>query len=85
MLSVTELLIGLGFMDVWVYQGVGNVKMFMNIFKIRVRNIFMQEWHSRLLNPTRSRFFITLANFNYQRYLEKSVTAKYRKLKHLRL
>ena len=85
-LSVKKLLSRLGFMDVWIFQGVGNVKLFIDIFKLRLRDIFMQDWHSRLENSTRSRFFIHIANFQYQTYLDKVSVVKYRKsLSQLRL
>ena len=72
-LCVKELLSRWDFMDAWTFQEVGNVKMFIDIFTIRIRDGFMQEWHSRLQNSTRSRFFITFGNFNYQRcYIEVS-------------
>ena len=51
-------------MDVWVYQGVDNVKLFIDISKLRLRDIVMQDWHLRLENSTRSRFFIHIANFS---------------------
>ena len=66
-------------MDVWGFQGVSNVKMFINIFKIMVMDVFMQEWHLRLQNSTRSRFFITFAILNYKRYLHILFISKYRK------
>ena len=78
-LSVKQLLRRLGFMDVWVFQVVGNVKLFIDIFKLKLRDIFMQDWHSRLESSTRSRFFIHTANFQYQTYLDKASVVKYRK------
>ena len=38
-LSVKNLLSRLGFMDVWVAQGVGNKEAFLEIFKLRVKDI----------------------------------------------
>ena len=52
---VKDLLSRLGFMEVWEMQGVGNIGVFMNIFKQRVRDSFIQNWHERLENSTRLR------------------------------
>ena len=54
---VRDLLSRLGFMDVWVYQGVGDIKIFMEVFKQRIKDVFIQDWHSRLENSTRTRFY----------------------------
>ena len=44
--SVKSLLSRLGFFEVWLAQGVGNSVGFLNIFKTRVKDIFIQDWHS---------------------------------------
>ena len=69
-LSVKNLLYRLGFGDVWVAQGVGKINTFIKILKIRVKDIFMQEWHSRLENSTRARFYFHISDFRYQPYLD---------------
>ena len=76
---VKDLLSRLGFLIVWETQGVGNVKPFLNIFKQRVRDVFTQDWHSRLENSTRARCFLTFADFKYQEYLDVLNIMKYRK------
>ena len=76
----------LGFLEVWEAQGVGNIKAFLNIFKQRIKDVFTQEWHSRLENSTRARCYLTFANFQYQKYLNVLNIVKYRKsLSRLRL
>ena len=40
-LSVKELLCKLGFMQAWLFQGVGNEQRFVEMFKTRVKDIFM--------------------------------------------
>ena len=37
---VRQLLSRLGFIDVWLAQGVGSIAIFINIFKQRVKDIF---------------------------------------------
>ena len=41
--------------------------------------IYIQDWHSRLENSTRARFYINIANCQFQRYLELLKIEKYRK------
>ena len=51
---VKDLLSKLGCMEAWISQGVGNFNIFfLNLFKVRVKDIFMQDWHSRLDNSSR--------------------------------
>ena len=76
---VKNLLSRLGFLEVWNAQGVGNINNFLYIFKTRVRDIYIQDWHSRLENSTRARFYINISNFEFQRHLEVLQIEKYRK------
>lgn len=62
---VKDLLSKLGFMEVWILQGVGNLNNFLNVFRVRAKDIFMQNWHSRLENSSRARFYVSIANFEY--------------------
>ena len=59
-----------GFTDVWVYQGVGNMKIFMQVFKQKTKYVFIKEWHSRLENTSSARFYSVICNFQYQKYLD---------------
>ena len=45
-LLVKNLLGRTGFMDVWIYHGVGNIEVFLSIFKVRLKDMLMQDWHS---------------------------------------
>ena len=54
------------YIEVWLAQGVGNSGGFLNIFKTRVKDIFTQDWHSRIENSPRARFYVTHANFKRQ-------------------
>ena len=56
------------FFNVWVSQGVENPNSFLQIFKQKIRDVFEQDWHARLENSTRARFYINIANFKYQAY-----------------
>ena len=75
--SVKQLLSKYGFMNVWLSQGVENSNSFLQIFKQRVRDIFIQEWHERLENSTRARFYVNIANFKHQTYLDNLTVKKF--------
>ena len=42
-----------GFNVVWLHQGVGDVRMFVNVFKQRLVDMFTQEWSGSLRNSNR--------------------------------
>ena len=76
----------MGILEVWEPQGVGNKNAFINIFKQRIKDVFTQDWHTRLENSTRARCYLTFANFHYQKFLDILNIVKYRKgLSRLRL
>ena len=65
-----DLLRSLGFYEVWLHQGVGNQSAFVSLFKQRVTDNFIQNWHSRLENSSRANFYKNIAIFQFQPYLE---------------
>ena len=75
--SVRDLLSTYGFFNVWVSQGVENPNSFLQCFKQKIRDVFEQDWHARLENSTRARFYINIANFKYQAYLDNLTIAKF--------
>ena len=58
---IKHLLSRLGIFEVWNAQGVGNIDNFLCIFQTRVKDIDVQDWHARLKNSTRERFYINVA------------------------
>ena len=68
--QVKLLLSRIGFMDVWYSQGVGDINNFLRVFKIRIRDIYVQDWHARPENSNRARFYITISIFQFQNYLD---------------
>ena len=66
-------------MDVWYSQGVGDINNFLRVFKIRIKDISVQDWHARLENSSRVRLYITISNFQFQKYLDILPSEKYRK------
>ena len=78
---VKHLLLSLGFYKVWLAQGVGNYNAFISIFKQRLTNTFIQNWHSRLQSSTRAVIFIDqLQCFNFSNILKKSTSQKFQKV-----
>ena len=53
---VRDLLASLGFREVWLAQGVGNVGAFLSVLKQRLRDTIMQNWHDRINNSSRAFF-----------------------------
>ena len=77
--SVKSLLSRLGFLEIWLAQGIGNSADFLNVFRTRVKDIFTQDWHSRIENSSRARFYVTFTNFKRQDYSDCLKVDKFRK------
>ena len=65
-----DLLMSLGFYNVWLNQGVGNYNEFMSVLKQRLTDNYVQNWSSRLDNSSRALFYRSIASFKFQPYLE---------------
>ena len=52
--SIKLLLFSLGFGFVWIAQDVGDSNQFMNIIKIRLKDIYSQKWHDSLINTSKA-------------------------------
>lgn len=74
---VRNLLMSLGFYEVWLAQGVGNINIFLSELKQRLNDTFIQNWFERLGNSTRASFYRTFSNFQFQPYLLKLNVFKY--------
>ena len=57
----------------------GNIGNFLYTFQTRVKDIYVQDGHARLENSTRARFYINVAKFEFQKYLDLLEIEKYRK------
>ena len=68
--SVRDLLQSLGFNDVWLFQGVGHISIFLSSVKQRINDVFVQNWYSELQDSTRARSYILFAEFKLQKYLK---------------
>lgn len=74
---VRHLLMSLGFYEVWLNQGVGNVHIFLSLLKQRLTDTFIQNWRERLNTSTRASFYKSFANFQFQSYLDKLNVFRY--------
>ena len=66
---VKDLLSWMEFYEVWLNQGVGNIELFLKVFKQRITDNFLQNWNERLRNSSRASFYVTIAEFNPKIYL----------------
>ena len=63
--SVKALLESTGFYHAWLYQGVGNVEVFLSYFKQRIEDNYKQLWNNDLENSSRARTYRLYCNFTY--------------------
>ena len=76
--SVRSLLQSLGFNEVWLYQGVGNMNVFLSEFTQRIKDTFIQKWNERLINSSRARTYSLFRSFSYKIYLDLLSVEKFR-------
>ena len=75
---VRNTLANLGFFEVWLAQGVGDMNKFLLILKQRLADNFLQNWSERLEASSRASFYKHICIFQFQPYLDKVVTRKFR-------
>lgn len=75
---VKQLLFRMGFAEVWIQQNVGDVKIFLGMFKRRLKDNFVQNWNSEINDSSRAVFYKTFSNFSFQTYLDIVTVKKYR-------
>ena len=74
---VRDILLSLGFYEVWLQQGVKNYSKFISLLKQRLNDNFIQNWHARIDNSTRALFYKSVAIFQFQSYLDKINVSKF--------
>ena len=74
---VRNTLANLGFFDVLLAQGVGDVNNFLSVFKQRLSDNFLQTWNDRLTESSRASFYKAISIFRFQPYLDKVHTKKF--------
>ncbi len=75
---VKHMLSELGFYDVWLSQGVGDSTQFLSILRQRIKDVFIQDWNSRLQDSSRALFYRSISNFEYHCYLDLISVKKFR-------
>ena len=60
-----DLLGGLGFIEVWVQQNVGDECIFLSLITQSLKDIFIPSWNARLKDSSPARFYRNLNNFEY--------------------
>ena len=63
---VRNLLSNLGFFEVWLNQGVGDVKLFFTMLRQRIKDQFIQGWAGEIQNSSRARFYRNITEFHFQ-------------------
>jgi len=70
-----------GFSEVWINDGVGDVKLFLNAFKERMIDCYKQDWFAKLCESER---FVTYRSYKSlletEKYLHDLTIAKFRKV-----
>ena len=67
----------MGFYDVWLTRGVGNLRLFLSLFKQRLTDNFVQTWHERLDNSSRAKFYRNIADFRPKAYFNSVKVLKF--------
>ena len=62
----------------WIFQDVGNDKMFLHILKTRLNDSYIQTWNSQLENSSRARTYTLFSNFSFKTYLDSINIRKFR-------
>jgi len=74
-----DILSSLGFFDVWIFQGVGNKQLFLNLVKQRLKDNFQQKWTAELRMSTRALFYREISiNIDFKVYLNVVDISKHR-------
>ena len=68
----------LGFGHVWLSQGVGDVNMFLAVFKRRLTDNFIQDWNEDIEKSSRANTYRFLADFSFKCYLDFVTVRKFR-------
>ena len=68
----------MGFGHVWIEQGVGNINMFIRIFKERLTDNFVQSRDDEIQNSFRANTYKLISIFNSKDYLDFVTIRKFR-------
>ena len=65
-----HLLMSLCLNEVWIYQGMGNINVFLNMAIQRLTDNFLQGWQERLNNSSRENFYSAISKLRFQSHLD---------------
>ena len=65
---VRNTLANLGFFDVRLSQGVGDINNYLSVFKQRLSDNFLKNWNNRLTESSRTSFYKAISIFRFQPY-----------------
>ena len=68
--SVKAVLENLGFYNVWLNKGLENENLFLNIFKQRMGDTYLQDWNSEIEHSSRARTYRLFCSFGLNLYLK---------------
>ena len=68
----------LDFNDAWLQQSVGNINRLIQTFKQRLKDIYIQTWHTQIESSTRANSYKLFCDFNFKPYLNCVTVKKYR-------
>ena len=69
--EIRKILSNTGFYFVWLQQGVSNVNSFLQLFKARLRDVFIQEWSGTIRDRERYSLYCTIkTRFEEESYLQ---------------
>ena len=79
MTQVKDLLYVTGFGHDWFAQGVANEQEFLRHFKLRMKDIYLQDWNMKLSEKSKARAYsLFVSNLKVQKYLCEVKVAKHR-------
>ena len=68
--SVKAVLENLGFYNVWLNKGLENENLFLNIFKQRMGDTYLQDWNSEIEHSSRARTYRLFCSFGLNSYFK---------------
>mgnify|MGYP000426324330 FL=1 len=68
--SVKAVLENLGFYNVWLNKGLENENLFVNIFKQRMGDTYLQDWNSEIEHSSRARTYRLFCSFGLNSYFK---------------
>lgn len=76
---VKEILFYFGFGYAWIYENIGDVKLFMKLFKQRLVDCSKQDWHRQINNSSKAHYYrYYMTNLTLANYISYKIPLKFR-------